>query len=173
MIGIRRNHHRSSYNPHGPFPLEYIAIVSTWFGTHCFDRDCGSTASATESLEDRLLDLAVKSADHREVQVNPDPSPGGESAKTTHRFEGPPIFPAVGPKPEAGFREQGLLSIALLLLVFLLAVVVAVKILQSRTSKKQETVEGAPSPRQLAQRQLAELRLRRHGIGESLHSGRV
>ena len=58
-------------------------------------------------LEDRLLDLAVKSADHREVQVNPDPSPGGESAKTTHRFEGPPIFPAVGPKPEAGFRETG------------------------------------------------------------------
>ena len=124
-------------------------------------------------LEDRLLDLAVKSADHREVQVNPDPSPGGESAKTTHRFEGPPIFPAVGPKPEAGFREQGLLSIALLLLVFWLAVVVAVKILQSRTSKKQETVEGAPSPRQLAQRQLAELRLRRHGIGESLHSAEV
>ena len=50
VIGIRRNHHRSSYNPHGPFPLEYIAIVSTWFGTHCFDRDCGSTASPTESF---------------------------------------------------------------------------------------------------------------------------
>ena len=58
-------------------------------------------------LEDRLLDLTVKFADHREVQVNPDPSPGGESDKTGHWLAGPPIQPAVGPKPKSvlGRRE--------------------------------------------------------------------